>query len=271
MPPAHKRKRTKDQMETGFDIGIAGAALGGALSFLSPCVLPLVPAYLCFIAGTSLEELLDETRDTGQKTQLTQRVALGAIGFVLGFSTIFIALGASASAIGSVMLSHKDVLGRIAGIIIILFGLHYMGAIRLPWLHRDTRFQPGHVGDPSQSLLLQFISPYVLGLAFAFGWTPCIGPILAAVLTVAASQESLAQGVVLLSAYSLGLGIPFLLAASAIRGFLAFATRFRRHIRTAEFVSGLLLAATGLLMLLGSFERIAGLLLEFFPSLATLG
>jgi cytochrome c-type biogenesis protein len=255
----------------GLDIGMTGAALGGLLSFLSPCVLPLVPAYLCFIAGTSLEELLDGDRDGRAQTQLSRRVAFGAVGFVLGFSTIFIALGASASAIGSLILAYKDVLGRIAGVVIVAFGLHYMGLLRIPALHRDTRFQPGHLGDPSQNLWLQFLSPYVLGLAFAFGWTPCIGPILAAVLTVAASQESLAQGVILLGAYSLGLGIPFLAAAFAIRGFLAFATRFRSHIRRAEFISGLLLAATGLLMLLGSFEKIAVLLLQWFPALATLG
>jgi len=255
----------------GLDIGMAGAALGGALSFLSPCVLPLVPAYLCFIAGTSLEELLDETRSGTEKAHLTRRALVGAIGFVLGFSTVFVALGASASVIGSVILSHKDVLGRIAGIIIILFGLHYIGLLRIGFLNRDVRFQPKLSDKAAHSPLLQFGSPYLLGLAFAFGWTPCIGPILAAVLTVAASQESLAQGVLLLSAYSLGLGVPFLAAAFAIRGFLSFAGRFRRHIRTAEFISGLLLAFTGLLILLGSFERIALLLLELFPGLARLG
>lgn len=255
----------------GLDIGLAGAALGGALSFLSPCVLPLVPAYLCFIAGTSLEELLDETRDGAQQAHLTRRVLLGAVGFVLGFSTVFVTLGASASAIGSLILTHKDVLGRVAGIIIILFGLHYMSLLRIGFLNRDVRFQPRLAHDTSHSLLLQFATPYLLGLAFAFGWTPCIGPILATVLTVAASQDSLQQGVLLLAAYSLGLGIPFLAAAFAIRGFLSFAGRFRKHIRVAEFIVGLLLALTGLLMLLGSFERIALLLLKWFPSLAKLG
>jgi cytochrome c-type biogenesis protein len=258
---------------TGFDISYAAAAAGGLLSFLSPCVLPLVPAYLCFIAGTSFEELTRE--DTQGRTLgsegLTQRVALGGVGFVLGFSTIFIALGASASAINPLILAHKEMLGRIAGLVIIVFGLHYMGLFRIGFLNREARFQPEHIGDVTQNLWLQFASPYVLGLAFAFGWTPCIGPILATILAIAASQESLTSGVLLLATYSLGLGIPFLIAAFAVRWFLAFAVRIRRHMGKIEKAAGLLLALTGLLMALGSFERIAITLLNVFPFLAKLG
>ncbi|MES1991622.1 MAG: cytochrome c biogenesis protein CcdA [Pseudomonadota bacterium] len=258
---------------SGFDISYAAAAAGGLLSFLSPCVLPLVPAYLCFIAGTSFEELTREAERGGTLggTALTRRVALGSIGFVLGFSTVFIALGASASAINPLILAHKDILGRIAGIIIIIFGLHYMGLFRIAFLNREARFQPEHLGDVSQNLVLQFLSPYVLGLAFAFGWTPCIGPILATILAIAAAQESLASGVALLAAYSLGLGLPFLAAAFAIRGFLSFAARIRRHMGKIEMAAGFLLAATGLLMALGSFEWIAITMLNTFPILGKLG
>jgi cytochrome c-type biogenesis protein len=257
----------------GFDISYAAAAAGGLLSFLSPCVLPLVPAYLCFIAGTSFEELTREDalgEELGSEG-LTRRVALGGIGFVLGFSTIFIALGASASAINPLILAHKELLGRVAGLVIIVFGLHYMGLLRIPVLNREARFQPNHIGDVTQNLWLQFLSPYVLGLAFAFGWTPCIGPILATILAIAASQESLVSGVALLGVYSLGLGIPFLAAAFAVRGFLSFAVRIRRHMGKIEKAAGLLLAGTGLLMMLGSFERIAIMLLNVFPFLARLG
>jgi cytochrome c-type biogenesis protein len=258
---------------SGFDISYAAAAAGGLLSFLSPCVLPLVPAYLCFIAGTSFEELTreDAKGEVLGSEGLTRRVALGAVGFVLGFSTIFVALGASASAINPYILGNKEILGRIAGVIIIIFGLHYMGLFRIAFLNREARFQPNHLGDVSQNLWLQFLSPYVLGLAFAFGWTPCIGPILATILAIAAAQESLTSGVLLLGTYSLGLGIPFLAAAFAVRGFLSFAKRIRRHMGKIEMVAGFLLTATGLLMALGSFERIAITLLNMFPFLATLG
>ncbi|MFZ3034012.1 MAG: cytochrome c biogenesis protein CcdA [Parvibaculum sp.] len=258
---------------SGFDISYAAAAAGGLLSFLSPCVLPLVPAYLCFIAGTSFEELTREDslgEELGSEG-LTRRVALGGIGFVLGFSTIFIALGASASAINPLILAHKELLGRIAGVVIIIFGLHYMGLFKIAFLNREARFQPDHIGDVTESLWLQFLSPYVLGLAFAFGWTPCIGPILATILAIAASQESLTSGVLLLATYSLGLGIPFLAAAFAVRWFLSFAVKIRRHMGKIEKAAGLLLSLTGLLMVLGSFEKIAITLLSVFPFLAKLG
>lgn len=256
-----------------LELSYAAAALGGLISFLSPCVLPLVPAYLCFIAGTSLEELTreDEQGKPLASEGLTRRVALGAVGFVLGFTTIFVALGASASAINPFILEHKDVLSRIAGAIIIVFGLHYMGLFRIAFLNREARFHIAGTGDEVRSPLMQFANPYLLGLAFAFGWTPCIGPILATILTIAAAQESLSAGVSLLTVYSLGLGIPFLLAAFAVRGFLTFAARFRRHMRKVEIVAGVLLAATGAMMLTGNFERIAIFILETFPVLATLG
>ena len=256
-----------------MEIGYFAAAIGGLISFLSPCVLPLVPAYLCFIAGTSFEEL---TREVAQgkplaSEGLTLRVAIGAVGFVLGFTTIFVALGASASAINPLIIQHKELLSRIAGAIIIVFGLHYMGLFRIAFLNRDARFHIAGSGEGERSYLMQFASPYLLGLAFAFGWTPCIGPILATILTIAAAQESLAAGASLLTVYSLGLGIPFLAAAFAVRGFLSFASKFRRHMQKVEIAAGVLLAVTGLMMLTGNFERIAIFLIETFPVLGTLG
>ena len=256
-----------------MDVGYVAAALGGLISFLSPCVLPLVPAYLCFIAGTSLEELTREDKEGKPPGSegLTLRVTLGATGFVLGFTTVFVALGASASAINPLILQNKVILTQIAGAIIIVFGLHYMGLFRIALLNRDARFHlPGN-GEGERSLPMQFASPYLLGLAFAFGWTPCIGPILATILTLAAAQESLSAGVSLLTVYSLGLGIPFLAAAFAVRGFLSFAAKFRKHMRKVEIAAGLLIAGTGLMMLTGTFERLAIFLLETFPVLATFG
>lgn len=250
----------------GIEIGYAAAAVGGLISFLSPCVLPLVPAYLCFIAGTSLDRLVAENADgtAMANPDLNRRVTIGAIGFVLGFTTVFVALGASASAINPLILAHKIIIGRIAGAIIILFGLHYMGLLRIGFLNRDARFMPAMPGG-------RFAGPYLIGLAFAFGWTPCIGPILATILAVAASQESLKTGVALLTVYSLGLGIPFLAAAFAVRGFLAFATRFRKHMQKVEIAAGVLLVGTGTLMLLGSFEKVALFLITTFPVLGRLG
>ena len=191
----------------GLEISYAAAAAGGLISFLSPCVLPLVPAYLSFIAGTSLEELTREDAEGKPLASegLTARVAIGAIGFVLGFTTIFVALGASASAINPLIFAHKELLGRIAGGVIIIFGLHYMGLFRIGFLNRDARFHIPGSGEGLRSPFMQFASPYLLGLAFAFGWTPCIGPILATILTIAAAQESLTSGVTLLTVYSLGL------------------------------------------------------------------
>lgn len=256
-----------------MEVGYLAAALGGLISFLSPCVLPLVPAYLCFIAGTSLEELTREDAEGKPLASegLTQRVALGATGFVLGFTTIFVALGASASAINPLIVQHKELLSQIAGAIIIVFGLHYMGLFRLAFLNREARFHLAGSGEGERSPLMQFVSPYLLGLAFAFGWTPCIGPILATILTIAAAQESLTSGVTLLTVYSLGLGIPFLAAAFAVRGFLSFAAKFRRHMHKVEIAAGVLLAITGLMMLTGNFERLAIFLINTFPALATLG
>ena len=189
------------------DITYVAAAGGGLLSFLSPCVLPLVPAYLSFLAGTSFDELT-ATAKTGAEQNHSRRALLMAAGFVAGFTTVFVALGASATAVNQLLIEHLDVLAKVAAVAIIIFGLHFTGLITIPLLNREARVQ---IGMRPANL----IGAYVIGAAFAFGWTPCIGPILATILALAASDSSVTYGISLLTVYSLGLGIPFLLAAFA--------------------------------------------------------
>jgi cytochrome c-type biogenesis protein len=234
-----------------------GVALAGLASFLSPCVLPLVPPYLSYIGGVSLEELSSEA---GVERHVWRRVVIAAIFFVLGFTTVFVALGASASFVGQLIQTYRAELGIAAGVVIILFGLHFMGILRIPLLYREARYHTEATGASN-------IGAYVMGLAFAFGWTPCIGPILSAVLTLAMDQASLGAGVRLLTVYSLGLGIPFILAAVAIRPFLSWMKRFKRHLATMEKVMGLLLVLTGLLFLTGSINGLGQWLIETFPAL----
>lgn len=250
---------------SGLEVGHAGAVLAGLLSFLSPCVLPLVPAYLCFLGGVSLDQLTGEDQG-GEKVGLTgsRTVLLSALVFVLGFSTVFIAFGASASALSEVLLTHKLLLGRIAGVIIIIFGLHYMGLFRLSWLNLEARFHP----DKRPAGLA---GAFIIGLAFAFGWTPCIGPVLATILTVAAREESVWSGITLLAAYAAGLGIPFLLAAFAAGPFMTWLGRMRRHMRKVEIATGSLLVVTGLLFVTSSFEYLGFWLIERFPILGQIG
>ena len=244
-----------------FDISYVGALGGGMLSFVSPCVLPLVPAYLCFLGGTSLEQLSgEEASEAGG----ARRVVIAAIMFIFGFSTVFVALGASASAISGILLQHKLLLGQIAGVVIIAFGLHVMGLLRIPLLNREVRLHP-------QNRPASLVGAYVLGLAFAFGWTPCIGPILATVLSVAARGDSLWYGTTLLSVYAAGLGIPFLLSAFLAAPFLRWMKRMRKHIRRIEVATGGLLIVTGLLFLFNSFELLGFWLIEFIPVLGEIG
>ncbi|MCW5729219.1 MAG: cytochrome c biogenesis protein CcdA [Alphaproteobacteria bacterium] len=237
------------------------AAAGGAVSFLSPCVLPLVPAYLCFMAGTSLEQLTDGAQVDPARSR---KVLLASLFFVLGFTTVFTALGATASAMSRLLLDHIDLLSKGAGALIVVFGLHYMGLFRIGFLNREMRFNPDRIGGG-------VVGPFVIGLAFAFGWTPCIGPILATVLTIAASDERLSHGISLLLVYSLGLGIPFVAAAAAINPFLRFMRRFRRHMRKVEFGAGLALAATGILVFTGGLSQFGFYILEVFPALGRIG
>lgn len=241
-------------------VSYAAALLAGMISFLSPCVLPLVPPYLCFIAGTSLEEMADEKASP----KLTGRVMLAALLFVLGFSTVFVLLGATASVLGQMVREHLSLLSQIAGVVIIVMGLHFLGVFRLAFLNREARY---HHQDRPGGLA----GAFVIGLAFAFGWTPCIGPVLAAILAVAATEDSVRQGAILLGIYSLGLGVPFLLSAAAIRSFLSFMQRFRRHIGTVEKVMGGLLVVTGVMFLTGTMTNLSFWLIETFPALSRIG
>ncbi|KAB2911936.1 MAG: cytochrome c biogenesis protein CcdA [Hyphomicrobiaceae bacterium] len=235
-----------------------GVALAGLVSFLSPCVLPLVPPYLGYLGGTTIEQM------TGAReidAYVWRRVVLASLFFVLGFTTVFVGLGAGASMFGQWIQVHKAQLSIVAGIIIIAFGLHFLGLLRIPLLYREARFHTNVQGA-------SFAGAYVMGLAFAFGWTPCIGPVLATVLTLAANEASLGAGVRLLLVYSLGLGIPFVLAAVAIGPFVNFLHGFRRYLGRVEMVMGILLVLTGLLMLTGSLNWFGQWLLDNVPALA---
>jgi len=245
----------------GFEVSYAGALGAGILSFLSPCVLPLVPPYLCYLGGTTIDQFTDEE---GASSALTRRVFTAAIFFVLGFSTVFIALGATASALGQLVADYLDYLAKAAGVVIIILGVHFIGIVKIPLLYRDTRFQ-------ADSKPASLIGAYIIGLAFAFGWTPCVGPVLAAILFVAGSEDSITYGVSLLGVYSAGLGVPFLVAALAVKPFMNFMKRFRQHMQTTERVIGVLLVITGVMFLTGTFSEVAYWMLEAFPSLGTVG
>ena len=233
--------------------------LAGLLSFLSPCVLPIVPGYLCFLAGTSLDKIA-----SGEDASKERNVFYFALSFVFGFSTVFILLGASATLLSGLIYEYLDILRVVGGIIIIIFGVHFMQIIQLPFLNRDTRYQiesyrPGIVGS------------YVIGLSFAFGWTPCIGPILGSVLSIAASSETVTYGIVLLMLYSAGLGIPFLLAAYAINGFMKFLSKIRNYIRAIEIFTGVLLVIFGILILTNRIQELAFFFIKYFPFLTQFG
>ncbi|MEK9672589.1 MAG: cytochrome c biogenesis protein CcdA [Rhodospirillaceae bacterium] len=245
----------------GFEVSYAGAFGAGLLSFLSPCVLPLVPPYLCFLGGVTLDQI---TEDTGADRKLMRRVFFAALVFVLGFSTVFIALGATASALGQLVADHLDLLSKLAGTVIIVLGVHFIGWIKIPLLYREARFQ-------MESRPVSLLGSYVVGLAFAFGWTPCVGPVLAAILMVAGSATDVLYGTSLLATYSLGLGIPFLAAALAVKPFMMFMSRARRQMQTIERVIGVLLVITGVMFLTGSMADVANWILETFPRLGKLG
>ncbi|MDI3468214.1 MAG: cytochrome c-type biogenesis protein CcdA [Pseudolabrys sp.] len=241
------------------NVTIFAAILAGLVSFLSPCVLPLVPPYLVYLAGTSLERLADRE----SPPRVRRETIVAALLFVLGFSTVFVALGASASVIGGLIRTYSGPLAILAGIAIIVMGLHFLGVTRLAFLYNEKRMQ---VTRP-----VGLWGAYVMGLAFAFGWTPCIGPILAAILAVAASEETVAKGAGLLAFYSLGLGVPFVIAALAVEPFAAFLTRFKRHLHRVEQVMGGLLVLTGIAFLTGTITTLSTWLLETFPALSRIG
>jgi len=240
-------------------VSFVGSFVAGLLSFVSPCVLPIVPGYLSFISGVNVAQLKGET-----PAGLTRRVAITSVAFVLGFSTVFVALGAAATLVGYYLQHYKRTLGMVGGVVIIILGLHTAGILPIKWLlyekRADVKTRP-----------LGLVGAYVVGLAFAFGWTPCIGPILGAILVYASQQETVAQGVLLLVAYSLGLGIPFILSGLAVNGFFAAFGRLRRHMRIVEYVAGALLVGVGLLLVTNRLTVLAVYFSKLFPSLTKIG
>ena len=237
------------------DVGIAAAFVAGIVSFLSPCVLPLVPPYMIYLTGASL--------DQGGDQRVTPRTLATALVFVLGFATVFVALGAGASAIGGLLRAYSRELSIVAGIAIIIMGLHFLGLFRLGFLMMEKRAQvdrPAGLGGA-----------YVMGLAFAFGWTPCIGPVLAAILAVAATEATVLKGAGLLAVYSAGLGVPFVLAALMMGPFMRFLKGMRGRMHVIEKVMGALLVLTGIAFLSGWIAQFSFWLIETFPALSTIG
>ena len=241
------------------------AAFGaGLLSFISPCVLPLIPGYLSYISGLSLDEMRGASVTGGTAVAVAappaarRRVIISSLAFIVGFSIVFVALGAAASAIGQFLLQRLPLLNRIAGAIIIVFGLHTMGVLRIEWLYQEKRVQ-------TQRKPAGVFGTMLVGIAFAFGWTPCIGPILAGIMAVAGSQETVGEGVQLLAVYSMGLGVPFFASALAINRFFGAMSRIRRHYHTVEMVSGALLVVIGLLIFTNQFAVIAQWLTPYLP------
>jgi cytochrome c-type biogenesis protein len=231
---------------TGLPLPIA-AFLAGLVSFLSPCVLPLVPGYVSLISGVGVEQLKT------QESQLLRKVMLNSVAFILGFSVVFIALGAVASEISQMLARYRSTLAQVAGVVIILFGLHLTGVFKIKALYTDARLHSVKGGSTAWGA-------FVIGFAFAFGWTPCVGPVLTVILTFAAAQDSITKGVALLAIYSMGLAVPFLLTALGVERFLKFYSRFRAHMHAIEVASGALLVALGVLLVIGRFTIISNYL-----------
>lgn len=244
-------------IDAGLLPAMVVALVAGIVSFLSPCVLPIVPPYLAYMSGVSLGEM------QGQAAA-RRKATITALFFILGLSTVFLFLGFTASAFGAFFLQNQVLFARIAGAVVIVFGLHFLGVFRIPLLDQEARVE-AHSGDGSA------FGAYVLGLAFAFGWTPCIGPQLGAILSLAASEASVARGTLLLGVYAAGLGIPFLLAAMFINRSMTVMNKLKRHMGMIEKVMGGLLIIVGVAMLTGLFSTFSWWLLEQFPALAELG
>ena len=254
------------------NVTLFGAFVAGVVSFISPCVLPLIPGYLSFISGVSLEEMRGMpvaaaaggggtvAVSTGVSAAAKRQVIVTSLFFILGFSLVFVSLGASATYLGQFLMERLTIFGKIAGVLLIVFGLHTIGVFKIPFLLNEARVQ-------ANTKPASMIGAVIVGISFAFGWTPCIGPILSAILLVAAQQESVNQGIVLLSIYSLGLAIPFLLTAIAINQFFVAFKKIRRHYHTIEIVSGLLMIIIGVLIFTNRFTIIAQWLTPYLPVL----
>jgi cytochrome c-type biogenesis protein len=242
-----------------LDVSAGGAFAAGLLSFVSPCVLPLVPPYLAYIGGVSIAELRAERGAAARR-----RVLLAALFFIAGFSTVFVALGATASFIGQAVGAYLGYLGYAAGILIVVMGLHFLGVFRIAVLDRTARVD---VARKPAGLA----GAYAIGLAFGFGWSPCVGPVLTAILLMAGAADSAGEGASLLLIYSLGIGVPFLIAAGFADGFIRWSARFRLRLGLVEKVMGAFLIAAGVLIFTGQMPTIAFWLLETVPGLGTFG
>jgi cytochrome c-type biogenesis protein len=239
------------------DVSLLAAFGAGILSFISPCVLTLVPGYISFVSGVSFDQM--QAADAASRAATRRQMLITSLAFVLGFSVVFICLGASATAIGHLLRHQKTILERIAGAVIIIFGLHLAGVFRIKWLDKDTRVQTS--GRPASP-----IGAFLVGLAFAFGWTPCIGPILGGILAIAGSKNSVGEGVGLLAVYSAGLGIPFLVTSLAIDRFFVASKRIRKYYKPIEIASGALLVVLGVLIFTNRFTILSNYFSKFLPT-----
>jgi cytochrome c-type biogenesis protein len=237
------------------NVSLIAAFAAGFLSFISPCVLPLIPGYVSFVSGVSLEDM----RGDAAVSSARRHVLITSLFFVLGFSLVFVALGATASVVGRFLFEKQPILAKIAGVLLVIFGLHTMGVFRIAFLETEKRMQADR--KPAGA-----IGAMLVGIAFAFGWSPCIGPILGGILALAASKETVWEGTELLAVYSVGLGIPFLLTSIAINQFFAVSKRIRKHYHTIELVSGGLLVAIGVLIFTNQFTIIVRYLQPYLPS-----
>jgi len=242
------------------NVGILAAFAAGFISFISPCVLPIVPGYLSFISGVSFEEL----QNSDNISAIRKRILLNVLFFIIGFSIVFISLGASATAIGRFLQEQSNIISKVAGVIIIIFGLHMVGIFKIPFLNYEKRFQ-------TSGKKFGLLSSLVIGFAFAFGWTPCIGPFLASILLYASKQETIGQGIILLTAYSLGLGIPFFLAGFSISLFFNAFNKFKKHLHKVEMVGGILLIVFGVLIMTNYLTIISAYFAKWFPFLNEIG
>lgn len=249
------------------DLTLYAIIFAGMLSFLSPCVLPLVPPYLTYLAGVSLDEVVGNSDATANQAKIRRKALINAVFFVLGFTTVFVALGAGASSFSYLIRQYQDQLAIVAGIVIILMGCHFLGVFKFGWMYREARFQVSDKVVRSAGTT----GSYVMGLAFAFGWTPCIGPILGVILGVASSRDTASEGALMLGLYSLGLGVPFILAAFFAGPFMAFLSRFKKHLGTVEKIMGATLVLTGIAFMSGWMKTLGFYLLELFPALANIG
>lgn len=245
-----------------FDLTLFGAFIAGLLSFVSPCVLPIVPFYISYLAGANLSNLSDEESIT---PALRKKAFISSLLFALGMITVFVGLGASASLFGQMVREYFDLLRWVAAAIIILMGLHFLGILKIAFLYRQFKIETENKKSVS------YIGAFVIGLAFAFGWTPCVGPVLAAILFTAAGQETASEGAILLFAYGLGMTLPFIIASAFVGPFLKWARKFRRHLGIIEKIMGVLLIMFGVLIATNSINIIAQWMLETIPWFNSIG